>query len=51
MDGTLLENIAFGIPAADADREKALHLLQKLDLDEWFGGLPNGLNTLIGERE
>ncbi|HMG92740.1 MAG TPA: ABC transporter ATP-binding protein [Chryseolinea sp.] len=50
IDGSILENIAFGVPAPNIDHEKIRQLIHDLDLDEIIGQLPDGLATQIGER-
>ena len=48
MQGTLRENVALGCPGASAsDIERASRLAL---VDEFSGRLPDGLDTLIGER-
>ena len=50
IDGSILENIAFGVPGANIDHEKIRQLIHDLDLDEIISQLPDGLTTQIGER-
>jgi ATP-binding cassette, subfamily B, bacterial PglK len=50
VDGTLYENIAFGIPAAQIDRSKILQIVHDLDMDDLVRQLPKGLDSRIGER-
>jgi ATP-binding cassette, subfamily B, bacterial PglK len=50
VDGSILENIAFGVPGANIDHEKIRQLIHDLDLDEIINHLPDGLATQIGER-
>ena len=50
MDGSIVENIAFGVPGANIDQEKIRQLIHDLDLDEIISQLPDGLATQIGER-
>ena len=49
-DGTLAENIAFGLEAGDIDKEKVLTCCQQAAVSEFLADLPNGLDTPIGER-
>lgn len=49
-DRTLAENIAFDVPVQDIDREKVWRTLAQADLLEFVKGLPNGLDTVFGER-
>jgi HlyD family secretion protein len=50
LDGSLIENIAFGIDPEKADKERITDLLRILDLATWLNQLPNGLMTRFGER-
>jgi ATP-binding cassette, subfamily B, bacterial len=48
FDGTILENIRYGRPDAnDADVKSAAEMVGQGD---WIHGLPNGLDTQVGER-
>jgi putative ABC transport system ATP-binding protein len=48
FDGTLLDNIRFGRPAASAEDVRLT--LTELGLDAWVGTLPLGLLTDVGQR-
>ncbi len=48
LDGTVRENVAFGT-GSEADDERVLDALAKSQLTEWLAGLPNGLDSLVGE--
>ena len=50
LDGTIAENIAFGLPAEDIDPKKIEQLVKQLDLKEMIQSLPEGLSTFIGEK-
>jgi ABC-type multidrug transport system fused ATPase/permease subunit len=50
IDGTLCENVAFGIPAEEIDRSKVLQLMTDLDMNDLVQQLPNGIDSRIGER-
>ncbi|MBT1698973.1 ABC transporter ATP-binding protein/permease [Fulvivirgaceae bacterium PWU4] len=50
LDASVLENIAFGVPAMDIDVNKVKQLVRDLDLDSWVESLPEGVNTGIGEK-
>ncbi len=50
IDGTIRNNIAFGIDERDVDEEKIYRALQKAQLKEFVETLPKGLDTMIGER-
>ena len=48
FDAPLLDNIRFGRP--EASREAVRLCLTELGLDEWMAGLPQGLDTAVGQR-
>ncbi len=50
IDDSIRKNVAFGIADEDIDDEKVWRALQEAQLDEFVRGLPEGLNTGIGER-
>jgi ABC-type multidrug transport system fused ATPase/permease subunit len=50
MDGTVSENIAFGVPQDQIDYEKVNQLIMKMDLSEWASSLGHGIQTRIGEK-
>ncbi|MFZ5970301.1 MAG: ABC transporter ATP-binding protein, partial [Bacteroidota bacterium] len=50
LDDTILNNIAFGVPANKIDMQKITKALELADLAGFIGTLPAGLNTEIGER-
>lgn len=50
LDGTFLENIAFGIQEDDIDRSRVTRLINDLHLHDLLKQLPDGLQTVIGER-
>ncbi|HEX6893199.1 MAG TPA: ABC transporter ATP-binding protein [Chryseolinea sp.] len=50
IDGSILENIAFGVTGDNVDHEKIRQLIHDLDLGEIIRQLPDGLATQIGER-
>lgn len=48
FDDTIANNVRYGLPeATDAEIWTAFH---ELDLGAWLEGLPNGLETMVGER-
>jgi ABC-type multidrug transport system fused ATPase/permease subunit len=49
-DGTLAENIAFGLEPGEIDRDKVLACCQQAAVSEFLPDLPNGIDTPIGER-
>lgn len=50
LDASIRENIAFGINREDIDDEKVWEALRESALYEYVKGLPDGLDTQIGER-
>lgn len=50
IDSTIRKNVAFGYADNDIDDEKVWQALKEAQLDEFVRGLPEGLNTGIGER-
>ncbi len=50
LDSTIRKNVAFGVPDEDIDDEKVWAALKEAQLDEYVRGLPEGLDTAIGER-
>jgi ABC-type multidrug transport system fused ATPase/permease subunit len=49
-DDTLRHNVAFGLPDGDIDNDAVARALRAAQLDEFVAGLPDGLDTLVGER-
>jgi putative ABC transport system ATP-binding protein len=48
FDDTIVNNVRYGLPeATDAEVWTAFH---ELDLGDWLSTLPNGLETMVGER-
>lgn len=50
IDDTIRKNVAFGYAEEDIDDEKVWAALKEAQLDEFVRGLPEGLDTGIGER-
>lgn len=50
LDSTIRKNVAFGIAEEDIDEERVWAVLKEARLDEFVQGLPQGLDTGIGER-
>ena len=50
MDDSIKKNIAFGINEAEINDKKIARSLQLSQLNDFVETLPNGLNTIIGER-
>ena len=49
-DDTLRKNIAFGLPAEDIDEEAVTKAISDAQLTEFLDLLPEGLDTIVGER-
>ena len=49
-DGTLRENITFGVESDDVDHDALRAAVTQADLDEFVASLPDGLETSMGER-
>ena len=49
-DDTLRRNVAFGIAAGDIDDVAVMRAIRAAQLDEFVQGLPQGLETVVGER-
>ena len=50
VDSRIRKNVAFGIADEDIDDAKVWRALAEAQLDEYVRGLPDGLDTKIGER-
>ncbi|MCR5801616.1 MAG: ABC transporter ATP-binding protein/permease [Lachnospiraceae bacterium] len=50
LDDNIRRNVAFGIKDEDIDEDKVWKALEEAKLDEFVKGLPDGLDTGIGER-
>ncbi|MBO5057703.1 MAG: ABC transporter ATP-binding protein [Lachnospiraceae bacterium] len=50
VDSSIRKNVAFGYADEDIDDEKVWRALKEAQLDEFVRGLPEGLDTGIGER-
>jgi len=50
LDASLAENIAFGIPREKIDEAKLINCIKSASLEEFVKGLPNGIDTQIGEK-
>ncbi len=50
LDDTIRGNVAFGIPKDEISDERVWEVLKEAQLDEFVKGLPDGLDTGIGER-
>lgn len=50
MDDTIRANIAFGIPESEIDDAAVEKALKEAQLDEFVRSLPEGLDTMVGDR-
>ena len=50
IDSTIRKNVAFGFADEDIDDDRVWEVLKEAQLDEFVRGLPDGLDTGIGER-
>ncbi|MFL6604188.1 MAG: ABC transporter ATP-binding protein [Steroidobacteraceae bacterium] len=50
LDATLIENVAFAVPATQIDLERARTAVGLARLDECVAALPNGYDEMLGER-
>lgn len=50
LDGTVAENVAFGVDGKDVDQTKLRKVLEKASLWETVENLPNGINEILGEN-
>ena len=49
-DTTLAENIAFGVPPGEVDRERVRRAAERAQIGEFVDSMPEGLDSLVGER-
>ena len=50
LDGTILENIAFGVPRNQVDYEKLNRVVKQAQIEDFILSAPNGLHSEIGEK-
>jgi ABC-type multidrug transport system fused ATPase/permease subunit len=50
LDGSLRDNIAFGISSDYINEEKVISAVERSQLTDFIASLPNGLDTRVGER-
>ncbi len=50
LDGSLRDNIGFGIPSESIDEEKIRSAVEKSQLIDFIASIPEGLDTRVGER-
>jgi ATP-binding cassette, subfamily B, bacterial PglK len=49
-DASIMENIAFGFPVTEINSERILKVAKLAHLERFIEELPDGLNTIVGER-
>jgi ABC-type multidrug transport system fused ATPase/permease subunit len=50
LDGSIAENVAFGCAQSDVDRSRVHEACRLAQLDEFISALPDGYDSLVGER-
>ena len=50
IDDTIKKNIAFGLPNDDIDDDLVGKAVEKASLNKFINDLPNGLETIVGEK-
>ena len=50
MDDTIRHNIAFGLDDGETDDRQLRHAIEQAQLSGYVDGLPEGVDTLVGER-
>ena len=50
LDGSIRDNVAFGVERKDVDDTEVWRALQEASLDTFVKSLPEGLDTQLGER-
>ena len=50
INRSIKENVAFGIPKEEIDETRVIKSINLSQLDKFIDSLPDGLNTIIGER-
>lgn len=50
LDDTLRRNIAFGVPDADIDHDRVAKVVAIAQLGDFVAALPQGIDTVVGER-
>jgi ABC-type multidrug transport system fused ATPase/permease subunit len=50
VDGSIKENVAFALPESEVDTEKISTALKRAHIYDFVKGLPQGVETVVGER-
>jgi ATP-binding cassette, subfamily B, bacterial PglK len=49
-DSSFMENIAFGVDQSDIDLKRVKNVAKQAQIEDFISQLPNGFNSLVGER-
>jgi len=49
-DGSIIENVAFGVAKRQIDEQRVREACREAELDDLIEGLPDGYHSMIGER-
>ena len=50
IDGSIKENVAFALPDSEIDEHKIFKALKRAHIDDFIKNLPQGIETVVGER-
>ena len=50
IDGSIRENVAFALPQSEIDEDKIYQALKRAHIEDFVRNLPQGLETVVGER-
>ena len=50
IDGSIRENVAFAMPESEIDENKIKTALKRAHIYDFVNGLPQGIQTVVGER-
>ena len=50
LDESILENVAFGVDRSEIDTQQVRHALEQAQLTDFISSLPDGLETIVGDR-
>lgn len=50
MSGTIASNVAFGVRQEDQDRDQIIRSIERAALGDLLADMPDGIDTLVGER-
>src|SRR5690606_2499799 len=50
VNDTIIANIAFGVRPGDVDHQRVREVVQMAQLNDTIASLPDGLDTVVGER-